>query len=365
MPCFLWRESCILSRMTTTTRAQEFLERVHRFLAGEDRRPILSVCHQQRYRQMEDEDEMVKVACEVLHEDIADGVPLPTFLADFGTVSTAALFGGAIVPANPDSGAMKYIHPVTDDVAEVLAMTPRRFEESDFQKGLDLYRRVCATLGSEAPDGVFLRTPDFQGALNTLSLVVNQTELMVAMVERPEVVKAALNHIVDILIAYYKRFYAEAGKGRVLGNIWPFIVLQEQYGVVLTEDYMPLLGAEHYEEFGLPPLKRVSDAFGGVHAHCCGNYRQHLKAMRASGVKYLGLEVYYPERMEDVYATFGDSVYLVPGLTAVGQREFGSVAALIRSWKGMPHARGRYWIPWCYEWGDVDDLRNAIAEVLQ
>ena len=82
--------------MTTTTRAQEFLGRVHRFLAGEDRRPIMSVCHQQRYRQMEDEEEMVKVACEVLREDIAEGVPLPTFLADFGTVSTAALFGGAL-----------------------------------------------------------------------------------------------------------------------------------------------------------------------------------------------------------------------------------------------------------------------------
>jgi len=306
---------------------------------------------------------MVKVACEVLREDIADEVPLLSFLADFGTVTTASLFGGTIIPANPITGSMKHIKPVTEDVAEVLKISPRRFEDSDYQKGLDLYRRVCAGMGPDA-EALYLRTPDFQGALNTLALVVEQTELMVAMVERPEVVKAAARHIIDILIAYTKRFYAEAGRGRVIGNIWPYIALPEEYGVVTTEDYMPLLGPEHYVEFGLPSLKRVSDTFGGVHVHCCGKFRQHLEVMRASGVVYRGLEVYYPERMEDVYAAFGNSIYYVPGLTAVGHQEFKSNAALIRSWKGQPHTQGRYWMPWCYEWGDVDDLRDAMAEVL-
>jgi hypothetical protein len=348
--------------MPYSERTEAALTRMRDFLNGRTRGPLISLYHQPDYRQQPDHAVLVARACEVIRADRASGQPdvVPTFFPDFGTVSTAALFGGKRIPPGPN-GRLAHIERAVQTVDELLALKPCPFEESDFQRGLDLYRQVCARLGT---DEVFLRTPDFQGALNTLALMIDQTELMVAMMEQPDLIKTVLGRITDTLIEYVARYRKEAGPGKVVGSIWPYIVLPDGIGVSLTQDYMPLLGPEQYAEFELPLLKRIADRFGGVHIHCCGKYKQHLPALAASGIKIWGLETHYPETtVEDIYAVFGDTVAITPYIAPNGAQEFPTLPSLIRSWKGKPHARARFWFASCLEWGDAADLRRAIADV--
>lgn len=337
------------------------LDRARDFLQGRIRGPLVSFPHQPDYRQNPDPEAMVASACEIILKDMTSGEPdvVPSFFADFGTVSTAALFGGKRIPAR-DGGAI-HIEAVAQSVDDLLNLTPCAFEDSDYQLALDLYRKVCDRLET---DDLFIRTPDFQGPLNTLALLIDQTEMMVAMIERPDDIKMVLDRITRTLIDYTGAFREAIGPAKVIGNIWPFIILPDGKGVGITQDYLPLLGPEQYAEFELPLLKRISDHFGGVYIHCCGKYGQHLPILASSGLKIWGLEFHYPEtRVEDMFETFGDTVAFTPYVAPTGQQEFPTLAAMVRSWRGKPHLKGRYWFCWCPEWGHSEDLRQAIDEV--
>ena len=337
------------------------LQRMRDFLAGTNRRPLVSVYRQPDYRQNPDPAAMVARACEVIRADMDSGEPdiVPAFFPDFGTVSTAAMYGGRRIPA-VDGGGI-HIEPIVKSIDELAGLRPCAFEASDYQRAIDLYREVCRRLGT---DEVFVRTPDFQGPLNTLALLMDQTELIIGMMERPDEVKAALARITDTLIDCTARFRDAVGPARVVGNIWPFVVLPDGVGVSITQDYLPLLGPAQYAEFELPLLRRIAARFGGVYIHCCGKYGQHLPLLAQSGIRILGLEVHAPEtRIEDVHAAFGDRVAITPYVAPTGAAEFPTLAALVRSWKGKPCAQARFWFATCPEWADVSELRSAIADV--
>ena len=325
---------------------------------------LVSVHHDPNYRQIADERRMLERACETIRMDMdapaSDNV-LPAFYPDFGTVSTAAIYGGRRIPARDGGGI--HIEPAARAAEDLLRLKPLPFEETDFQRALDLHCQVCDRLGTR---DIFLRTPDFQGPLNTLGLLIaDQAELMVAMFEQPEVVHEAARRVTDTLIDYAARFRAEAGPGRVIGNIWPYVALVDGKGVGITQDYMPLLGPEQYAEFELPQLKRISDAFGGVFIHCCGVYGQHLRALAGSGVDIIGLEcVNALTPVSSLYETFGDRIFIVFN---GGTPEHPTLGAFLRSLKGQPHANARFWFQLCHEsqWDDPEDVRRALAELAE
>ena len=43
-------------------------------------------------------------------------------------------------------------------------------------------------------------------------------------------------------------------------------------GISISDDEAILLSPELYEGFGLPYLNRISEAFGGIYYHCCGDF---------------------------------------------------------------------------------------------
>ena len=71
--------------------------------------------------------------------------------------------------------------------------------------------------------------------------------------------------------------------GRVCGNIWPSTFLPCDLGLSFTQDLMPLLSVEVYEEFGIPCLERLGAEFGGLHLHCCGDWGRHAPALARCG----------------------------------------------------------------------------------
>jgi hypothetical protein len=192
-------------------------------------------------------------------------------------------------------------------------------------------------------------------------MVMDQTELMCAMYEAPQVLHAALDQITDTLITYVSRYCDTLGRERVIGSIWPYLCLPSTMGICITEDYMPLLGTEQYAEFGQPYVKRIADAFGGVWIHCCGVYRQHLKTLRHGNFKIWGLELAYPQMtVQEVYDVFGNDIAYLVGISPDGEAEFPDIIAYARHLAAQPCARGRFWFASCHEWIDGKELRKVV-----
>ena len=334
------------------------LQNIRDFLNGKTPR-LLSVPHEPRYRQCADRREMLAAACEVIAKDMAlpasENV-LPSFLPDYGTVSMPAVYGGRVVPARDGGGI--HILPVARTVGDVLALAPKLFEETDFQRALDDHREICGRLGTR---DIYLRTPDLQGPMNTLALLFeDQAELIAALYEQPDVAHEALRRVTDMTIELVSRFRAEAGPEKVIGNIWPFTALPDGRGVCVTQDYMPLLGPDLYAEFELPCLRRIADTFGGVYIHCCGRFAWHLPALATSGANIIGIECSNDHTpMEDVFAAFGTRI----AITSFGNNGHASLADYVRSFKGTPMARARLWLTPTQGSEGLDDLRRAMEEL--
>lgn len=339
-------------------RIDRALEAFRAFWRGESAVPLLSVHCGPDYRQEPDEDRMVAKACAQIAADAASGEAhiLPTFWPDFGTISTARMWGGNLLQARDGGGI--HIEPILRQADELAALRVRQsYEESDFGRAIRLWRRVCDRLGT---DQVFVRTPDLQGPMNTLALLMDQTELICALYEAPALVEQALDHVTDTLVACVARFRREIGAERVIGNIWPYVVLPDGQGIGITQDYMPLLGPDLYERFELPRLKRIADAFGGVFIHCCGAYAQHLPALARADFKIWGIEAHFPfTALWDVRAALGDELAYVPYVSA--NDRFADLAAFHRELVLRDFPIHRLWYCVCPAWGGVEPLRAALS----
>jgi len=324
----------------------------------------LTIVTEPAYRQLFDHlhtnlEAVANAAVECIHADLNSGeeLILPTLCCDFGTISTAKLYGGKVIP--PPEGGMVHIEPCVSVPEELNTLKAFSFENSDFQIAVDLYRLVCNKMGTE---DIFIRTPDFQGPMNTLAMVMDQQEMLMGMYTDPESIYAALDCITDTLIDYHQRLRRELGGGKVIGNIWPYTFLPEGEGISITQDMMPLLSPELYRDFEIPLLKRISDAFGGVQIHCCGCYSQHLQTLKDSEINILGLEFHHSFTVfDDIYKLFGDDIVYVPALfgECKDYPDYVSFAADLMS-QGSKDTR--FWFAQAKEWGNEIALKGLFAK---
>lgn len=288
------------------------LERVRRFWRGEGTDRFLVSIHstEPAYRQAFDDAKMLAaIPAHLEAESRLPGVNLPAVFLDYGTISTAKYWGGA--PRFDSTGGNIFVDPVAATLAEAeaLAPLPPAHPDQDAARGLAVYHQARRLLETEH---LWLRTPDMQGPLNTAGLVMNQEELLMALLSEPEAAQPFLDKVTDFLIRYQRHLQQASGQ-RVCGNIWPYVFLPCDLGICMTEDLMPLLGPETYRDVGLPLVRRMADAFGGLMVHCCGTYGRHVEHMAASGIPYLGLEFHPPHTtIEQLKPLWGRTVF-VPG----------------------------------------------------
>ena len=286
---------------------QANLERVRRFWNGEGRYVISVYATQHAYRQTFNDAQILASAPRHLQDQAGlPGLNLPSFYADFGTVSTAKYWGG--VARFDSTGGNIFVGPVAQTIDEALALEPLPPDHPalDAARGLRLYHEVSARL---ATDALWLRTPDMQGTLNTAGLVMNQEELLMAMHADPARVHVFLERVCDFLI-HYARYLREQSGHRVCGNIWPHTFFPEALGISLTEDLMPLLSAGLYKEFGIPYLHRIQAALGGLVIHCCGDWGRHAHNLKESGLRINAVEYHHPAtRLEEIECLADETVF--------------------------------------------------------
>lgn len=281
----------LLGQWYGSDRLDQLHQRARRFWAGEGRCLVSLWTGEHAYRQVFDDNVILRDAPEHLrHMSELPGVNLPAFLADFGTISTARYWGGEVVP--PRDGAMIYIHPAANTLEQALAISPLPVDHPDMDgaHAVRLWRELSRKLGT---DQLWLRTPDMQGTLNTAGLVLNQEEMLMAMYEQPQQLQQFLDRVCDFLIDYARYLRKETGD-HVCGNIWPYPFFPCDMGLSLTEDLMPLLPPDLYERFGIPALRRLQDALGGLLIHCCGQYGQHVPTLVSSGLNIRAIEFHHP-----------------------------------------------------------------------
>lgn len=276
------------------------------------------------YRQMEDIQLMAENAVMNFNSGVDfPGYNIPRLAVDFGTVSTAAYWGGKVYRPN---GGRVWIDPIIHSKDDVSRLVAASSNSGDNQKLLNLHSIVKNKLKT---NNLPCTTFDLQGPLNTLSLLWEQQDFLMAMYDSPDIVHKAMNLITSHLIDVIKNSYSM--NPDIEAPLWPYIWLPRDIGIGFTEDYMPLLSPELYKDFGLPYVRRLADEFGGLFIHCCGEFSHHIDNLVSSRINILGMEFVYPNiDIERLFKSFGDEAVFVPNIMDKCVPEFGSMTEYFR-----------------------------------
>ena len=285
---------------------------------GKEKTAFSAYSSQPVYRQLENSAEMAEKAAENILSGLSlPGFNIPRFIADYGTVSTAAYWGGK---RHTPVGGCIGIDTVIKNAEQVSDISPEHPLNGDVKRALTDFNAVSDKLGTTRLRSSFI---DIQGPLNTAALLWQQDDFMASMYEEPEAVHQLLEIVTEQLISIIKATIESFGSEKLSGPLWPFIWLPADIGIAFTEDYMPLLSPKLYKEFGIPYIEKINREFGGIFLHCCGEYEHQLENLKNADINLLGLEFTYPYMNPKVmFNTFGSSAIYVPFLGLHGKTEF-------------------------------------------
>lgn len=162
----------------------------------------------------------------------------------------------------------------------------------------------------KAGDEYPIAMTDLQGPMDTAYLVWDSCDFMVAMYEHPKEVHHLMRLCTDLTIKFVKEM-----RSRVTEFVpahFPPVYLPDGMGIALSEDALAVLSSHLYEEFSLPYINELSEEFGGVIIHSCGNFEHQLSVLEK--VKDLrGLNFGVSEtRFEAVWERFGGRTAVIP-----------------------------------------------------
>jgi uroporphyrinogen decarboxylase len=195
-------------------------------------------------------------------------------------------------------------HPLKDatTVKEVLDYVwpdPDWVDVSGIKKDANRYQREFAILGGDW-------SPYWHDAIDLLGM----EELYIKMYEYPEVIHAVMDQIVKYYYTVSENIFEAAG------DSIDIFFIGNDYG----SQSGPLMGTDLFEEFLLPPLKKLIDLGHRyrykVMLHCCGSVSLLLPSMIKAGLD--GIHALQPDcygmDLSELKRKFGDKILLNGGI---------------------------------------------------
>ena len=153
---------------------------------------------------------------------------------------------------------------------------------------------------------------DLQGPLDTAYLVWEPSAFMVAMYTNPNEVHHLMRLVTDLIMRYVKEQRSRSRE--FLPCHYPPLWLPDGRGISVSDDGLAVISPKLYREFCLPYVNAISEEFGGVMIHSCGNFvhqfdnLEHIHDLR--GINFGATETPF----EAVWARFGGKTAVIPHL---------------------------------------------------
>ncbi|MGB6836220.1 MAG: uroporphyrinogen decarboxylase family protein [Dehalococcoidia bacterium] len=173
-----------------------------------------------------------------------------------------------------------------------------------------------------------LALTDLQGPLDSSYLVWEPSAFMVAMYTNPREVHHLMRLTTDLIISFVREQRSRVPE--FMPCHYPPVWLPDGRGIAVSDDCLAVLSPALYEEFALPYLNELSDEFGGVFVHSCGNFLHQFdnleKVHNLRGLNFGASETPF----EAVWERFGGRTAIVTHLGLNKDIHFESEADYVR-----------------------------------
>jgi hypothetical protein len=206
---------------------------------------------------------------EALGDDAVPCAPLST-----ATHICAAAFG-CRVHTYPDNNPAAVPLVRTPAEADALA-TPDIWKSPTLYRVFEMAEAVQKELGKDVPLG----GPDAQSGFDTACLVWNKEDLFCSMMDHreKESVKQLTCKCGELLKAFHKELFRRFPT--INPCHCPPVWMPPGYGPQVSNDECGSMSVAAFEEFCLPELIDLAEAFGSISMHCCADAEHQFPSFR-------------------------------------------------------------------------------------
>lgn len=247
---------------------------------------------------------------------------IPALRTDFGTSVFPSAFGA---PVRLEKGRYPWNEPIIfDDPSVVYKLKKPLVNEGLLGEVLDFTRFVVRETDGKLP----VKMTDLQGPLDIVYLLWESNNFFLALFEAPRAVHHLLEMATELIIEFVQAQKDAAGQAEFIPcHLQHYLPWGE--GICVSEDLLSILSPDLYREFALPYLNALSDVFGGIFIHSCGNFTHNLKVLPEirglKGVNFGATETPFARVVEEL----GGKTVLSPHLGLNKDIVFSSVPAYL------------------------------------
>ena len=204
------------------------------------------------------------------HVKELDDDRVPYVSALIGSDIFASAFGSPVVyPGNSNPYAL----PFVSSAAELSKVKKPKMESSSLMEVIEYGYKLQKETG-----GALMQLPDIQSPLGIAALIWDKTDFFTAFYEEPNAVKDLIAMTSSLLEEFLDLWFNTFGKEFIAH--YPDYYMP--YGITISEDEIGSISVEHFTEFSLPEINRLTEHFGGyLGIHCCANARHQWGALKA------------------------------------------------------------------------------------
>ena len=250
---------------------------------------------------------------------------VPALCPTLGVIAVPSAFGAEVVWWENDFPAVRPV--IGDRLEKVRELARPRVTDGELGRILDYTRAFLERTGGETP----IRLGDIQGPLDNAALIFGHTSFLEALITAPREVHQLLDMITDLMIEFastQRGIVRAAGAEFVPSSFQPW--LPDGRGISVANDVAVMLSPELHDEFGVPYLNRLSDAFGGVYIHSCGDWTHLFSSLEKirglRGLEFGASEAPYGK----VLARFGGRTVLACRVGLHRDIRFAGMADFVR-----------------------------------
>jgi hypothetical protein len=245
---------------------------------------------------------------------------VPALTPTVGVVTIPSAFGCEVVWQEMNFPAVR---PLIKDPEKIPDLEMPSLHDGELGRVLDYTRYFRQQTNGQYP----IRLTDIQGPLDNASLLMGHNTFLLAISTHPELVHRLLQMITDLTIAFVRE-QRKVAEDFVPSLMQPWI--PDGWGISISNDDSVMISSRHMEEFGVPYFNQLSDAFGGLYVHSCGNWTHQIPALEKirnlRGLEFGASETPFPAVQEH----FGGKVVLACRVGLNKDYKFKGMADYVR-----------------------------------
>lgn len=196
---------------------------------------------------------------------------MPNIKPNIGISVMAAAFGCEFTVNNE---ADPWITPL---IREANVADVYKLEKPDLERNV-IYQKAFARLEFlQANSPLPLRLVNVPSPLVTASLIWDYTSFIEATILYPKEIHALLEIVTEATIEFVQLQLQRIKNLYTMGHeMW---YLPTEIGIRISDDTAALMSPKLYREFGVKYNAKISEAFGGIVIHSCGDLQHVLRVM--------------------------------------------------------------------------------------